>query len=213
MTVEVKALAGRIMKTIKRINSSRLIMPIIITCLSPVNLIKSFSMKEELKKLLFETGAVKTGEFILSSGKKSNLYIDCRKITLHPKGAKLIGKIILDKIKDLKVDAIGGLTLGADPITSAVVTLSDIPGFIVRKKEKEHGTKQKIEGLIEKGWNVVIVEDVSTTGSSALQAIEAVESIGAVVVKVISVVDREEGAAEAFKKYDFDPIFKKNDLL
>jgi orotate phosphoribosyltransferase len=170
-------------------------------------------MKEELKKLLFETGAVKTGEFILSSGKKSNLYIDCRKITLHPKGAKLIGKIILDKIKDLKVNAIGGLTLGADPITSAVVTLSDIPGFIVRKKEKEHGTKQKIEGLIEKGWNVVIVEDVSTTGASALQAIEAVESIGAIVVKVISVVDREEGAAEAFKKYDFDPIFKKTDLL
>jgi len=170
-------------------------------------------MKEELKKLLFETGAVKTGDFVLASGKKSNLYIDCRKITLHPKGAKLIGKIILDKIKDLKVNAIGGLTLGADPITSAVVTLSDIPGFIVRKKEKEHGTKQKIEGLIEKGWNVVIVEDVSTTGASALQAIEAVESIGAIVVKVISVVDREEGAAEVLKKYDFDPILRKSELL
>lgn len=170
-------------------------------------------MKEELKKFLKETGAVKTGEFVLSSGKKSNFYIDCRKVTLHPQGAKLIGKIILEKIKGLKVDAIGGLTLGADPITATVVTLSDLPGFIVRKKAKEYGTQQKIEGLIEKGWNVVIVEDVSTTGASALQAVEAAEAAGAKVVKVISVVDREEGAAEALKNYDFDPIFKKSELV
>jgi orotate phosphoribosyltransferase len=170
-------------------------------------------VKEELIKVLKETGAVKTGEFTLSSGKKSNFYVDCRKATLHPKGAKLIGKIILEKIRDLKVDAIGGLTLGADPITAAVVTLSDIPGFIVRKKAKEHGTQQKIEGLIEKGWNVVIVEDVATTGGSALQAIEAAEAAGAKVVKVISVVDREEGAAKALKKYDFDPICTKSELL
>jgi orotate phosphoribosyltransferase len=170
-------------------------------------------MKEELKKLLKETGAVKTGEFTLSSGKKSNFYVDCRKVTLHPKGAKLIGKIIIDKIKGLKVDAIGGLTLGADPITSAVVTIGEIPGFIVRKKAKEHGTQQRIEGLIKKGWNVVIVEDVATTGASALQAIEAAEAVGAKVIKVISVVDREEGAAEALKTYDFDTIFKKSELI
>jgi len=169
-------------------------------------------LEEQLKKLLFETGAVKTGEFVLSSGKKSNFYIDCRKVTLHPQGAKLIGKIILEKIKGLKVDAIGGLTLGADPIISTVVALSDIPGFIVRKKEKEHGTKQKIEGLIAPGWKVVIVEDVATTGASALEAIQAAEAVGAKVVKVISVVDREEGAAEALKNYNFDPIFKKSEL-
>ena len=168
---------------------------------------------QELKKLLFETGAVKTGEFILSSGKKSNFYIDCRKATLHPQGAKLIGKIVLDKIKDMKADAVGGMTLGADPIVGAVITLGNIPGFIVRKKEKEHGTKQKIEGHIEKGWSVVIVEDVATTGASALQAIEAVEAAGANVVKVISVVDREEGAAKALKEYNFDPILKKSDLM
>ncbi|MDD5382296.1 MAG: orotate phosphoribosyltransferase [Candidatus Margulisbacteria bacterium] len=172
-----------------------------------------FAMLEELKKLLVETGAVKTGEFTLSSGKKSNFYIDCRKVTLHPKGAKLIGKIILDKIKGLKVDAIGGLTLGADPITGAVVTLGDLPGFIVRKKEKEHGTKQKIEGLIEPGWKVVIVEDVTTTGASALEAIAAAEAAGARVVKVISVVDREEGAAAALKNYDFDPILKRSEFF
>jgi orotate phosphoribosyltransferase len=167
----------------------------------------------ELRALLKETGAVKTGEFVLSSGKKSNFYIDCRKVTLHPKGAKLIGRIVLDKIKGLKVDAIGGLTLGADPITGAVVALSDIPGFIVRKKEKEHGTKQKIEGLLEPGWNVVVVEDVATTGGSALQAIEAVEAVGAKVVKVISVVDREEGAAQVLAGYDFDPILHKSDFF
>lgn len=170
-------------------------------------------MYEELKKLLKTTGAVKTGDFTLSSGKKSNIYIDCRKITLHPQGARLIAKIILEKIKGLKIDAIGGLTLGADPITSSVVALSNIPGFIVRKKEKEHGTKQRIEGIIASNYNVVIVEDVATTGSSALEAINAVEEIGSKVVKVISVVDREEGSASALKNYDFDPIFKKSELV
>ena len=170
-------------------------------------------MKEELKQLLFETGAVKTGDFILSSGKHSNLYIDCRKVTLHPRGARLIAGIILEKIKGLKIDAIGGLTLGADPITSSVVALSDIPGFIVRKKEKEHGTRQKIEGLLAPGWKVLIVEDVATSGASALQAIEAVEAAGAKVIKVIAVVDREEGATEALKNYNFDPIFKKSELV
>ena len=170
-------------------------------------------MKQELIKLLKETGAVKFGDFTLASGKKSDFYVDCRKVTLHPKGAKLIGKIILEKIKGIKVDAVGGLTLGADPIIGAVITLSDIPGFIVRKKAKEHGTQQKIEGLIEKGWNVVIVEDVATTGGSAKQAIEAAEAVGAKVVKVIAVVDRQEGASDALKVYDFDPICKKSDLL
>jgi len=167
--------------------------------------------RETLKRLLLDK-AVKTGEFTLASGKKSNFYVDCRKVTLHPEGSKLIGKLVLEKINGLNVDAVGGLTMGADPITSAVVTLGNIPGFIVRKKEKEHGTKQKIEGIIEPGWSVVIVEDVATSGGSALQAINAVEEFGAKVVKVIAVVDREEGAAEALKGYDFDPIFKKSDL-
>ena len=170
-------------------------------------------MKKELKELLKSTGAVKFGDFTLASGKKSDFYVDCRKVTLHPQGAKLIGRIILEKIKDLKVDAVGGMTLGADPIIGAVITLSNIPGFIVRKKAKEHGTQQKIEGIIAKGFDVVIVEDVSTTGGSALQAIEAVEAIGAKVIKVISVVDREEGAATALKNYNFEPILTKAELI
>ena len=170
-------------------------------------------MKQELIKLLKSTGAVKFGDFTLASGKKSDFYVDCRKVTLHPQGAKLIGQIVLDKIKDLKVDAVGGLTLGADPIIGAVITLGNIPGFIVRKKAKEHGTQQKIEGLLEKGWNVLIVEDVATTGGSAKQAIEAAEAAGAKVVKVISVVDRQEGASDALKAYNFDPICTKSELV
>ena len=169
--------------------------------------------KEELLRLLKQQSAFKFGEFTLSSGKKSDFYVDCRKVTLHPQGARLIGRLVLEKIRGLKVDAVGGLTLGADPITSSVVVLSDLPGFIVRKKAKEHGTKQRIEGILQPGWNVVIVEDVATTGGSALEAIEAAEAAGAKVAKVISVVDREEGAKEALAKYDFDPIFKKSELL
>jgi len=168
--------------------------------------------REQLKKLLKEK-AVKLGEFTLASGKKSDFYIDCRKVTLDPAGAKLVGKLILDKIKGLKIDAVGGLTLGADPIVGAVITLGNIPGFIVRKQEKEHGTKQKIEGHIEPGWRVVIVEDVATTGSSALQAIRAAEEAGAKVSKVIALVDREEGSREALAGYDFDTIFKKSELM
>jgi len=177
-------------------------------------LLQSCSMstvRDQLKQLLKDR-AVKIGEFTLSSGKKSNFYIDCRKVTLHPEGARLIGKIILEKIKGLKVDAVGGLTLGADPIIGAVITLSNLAGFIVRKAAKEHGTQQKIEGIIEPGWNVLIVEDVATTGASTLSAIFAAEAAGAKVIKVISVVDREEGSAEALKNYDFDPIFKKSEF-
>lgn len=170
-------------------------------------------LKKELIQVLKETGAFKIGEFTLASGKKSNFYIDCRKVTLDHRGAKLIGQIILEMIKGLPVAAVGGLTLGADPIIGAVITLGNIPGFIVRKKEKAHGTQQKIEGHLQPGWRVLIVEDVATTGGSALQAIAAVEAVGAKVVKVIAVVDREEGAAEALKNYDFEPIIKKGDLV
>lgn len=167
----------------------------------------------ELLNLLKTQAAFKFGDFTLSSGKKSDFYVDCRKVTLHPQGAKLIGKLVLEKIQGLNVNAVGGLTMGADPIIGAVITLGDLPGFIVRKKAKEHGTRQRIEGILQPGWRVLIVEDVATTGGSALEAIQAAEEAGAKVVKVISVVDREEGARAALQDYSFDPIFKKSDLL
>ena len=174
-------------------------------------------LKEKLKKLLLER-AVKSGRFTLSSGKTSDFYIDGKQITLDPEGANLTAQIILEKIKGLPVNAVGGLTLGADPIASAVSVLSaqtnrPLPAFIVRKKTKEHGLQKEIEGIIEPGWKVVIVEDIATTGVSALTAIQAVEKIGCQVVKVICLVDREEGAAEALKDYDFDPIFKRSELM
>ncbi len=180
------------------------------------------NQKSELKKLLFKNQAVKTGEFTLSSGKKSNFYVDGKQATCHPQGAKLIAGIILDKIKDLDAQAIGGLTIGADPIAAAVSLMSQVlsyksqaplPCFIVRKEAKGHGLKKEIEGIIQPNWKVVIVDDVITTASATLKAIEAVEKIGCKVLKVICLVDREEGGAQALAKYDFDPIFKKSELV
>lgn len=176
------------------------------------------NQKSELKNLLFKNQAVKTGEFTLSSGKKSNFYVDAKQATCHPQGAKLIAEIILEKIKGLPVQAIGGLTIGADPLAAAVSVLSagtknPLPCFIVRKEAKGHGLKKEIEGIIQPNWNVVIVDDVITTASATIKAIEAVEKIGCKVLKVICLVDREEGGAQALSKYDFDPIFKKSELI
>ena len=173
--------------------------------------------KLALKKLLKQK-AVKTGNFVLSSGKTSDFYVDCKQITLHPEGSYLTAKIILQKINGLNVEHIGGLTIGADPIAVSVALLSrdtDMPvsAFIVRKEQKEHGMKKEIEGIITPNSNVVIVDDVITTASSTLQAIAAVEKIGCKVVKVICLVDRQEGGAEALCEYNFDPIFTKEELL
>ncbi|MCX5749379.1 MAG: orotate phosphoribosyltransferase [Candidatus Saganbacteria bacterium] len=173
--------------------------------------------KAALKKLL-KQNAVKTGEFTLSSGGKSNFYVDGKQITLHPEGLSLVAEIILDKIKDCKAIGIGGMTIGADPIAAAVAVLSaktgdSIPAFIVRKVQKEHGLQKKIEGIIKPGSNVIIVDDVITKGTATLGAIAAVEEIGCKVVKVICLVDRQEGGAEALQEYDFDPIFRKEELI
>jgi len=175
------------------------------------------SEKEKLKALL-KRFAVRTGEFKLSSGKTSNFYVDGKQATLHPEGAYLIGKIILHKINGLDAKHIGGLTIGADPISTAVAIMSretdsPISAFIVRKAQKEHGLKKEIEGIITPGSKVVIVDDVITTASATLVAIAAVEKIGCKVVKVICLVDRQEGGAEALCEYDFDPIFKKEELI
>lgn len=175
------------------------------------------SDKEQLKTLLKEK-AVKIGEFKLSSGGTSNFYIDAKQITLDPLGSYLTAKIILEKIKELKVDYIGGMMIGADPIAAAVSLLSKdlknpIPAFIVRKQQKEHGLKKEIEGIIKPNSFVVIVDDVITKGTATINAINAVEKIGCKVVRVICVVDRQEGGAETLRDYDFDPIFKKEEFI
>ena len=135
------------------------------------------------------------GEFKLSSGGTSDYYIDCRTTTLDAKGSKLTGEVFTEEIRrqEWKPRAIGGLTMGADPIVVAVSVVSgELDGFLVRKAEKQHGTGQRIEGFGEKGARVVIVDDVCTTGASTVQAIEAAREFGFEVVGAMCLVEREE---------------------
>jgi orotate phosphoribosyltransferase len=146
--------------------------------------------------------ALEFGDFTLASGKKASFYLDCRKVTLHPRGANLVAEGILDVLDDDLPDAIGGLAIGADPITAAVVTLAGqrglpLRGFIVRKEAKAHGKGQAVEGPVQAGDRVVIVEDTVTTGGSSLQAIDRAEAAGLRVMGVIAVVDRLEGGQQA----------------
>src|SRR5580700_696879 len=150
--------------------------------------------RQELLKLLAQK-SFRLGEFKLSSGGTSDYYIDCRTTTLDARGAQLVGEVFLEEIlkQGWKADAIGGLTMGADPIVVAVaVTSGTLNGFLVRKAEKQHGTGQRIEGFHEKGARVVIVDDVCTTGSSTVQAIETAREYGFEVVGAMCLVEREE---------------------
>jgi orotate phosphoribosyltransferase len=155
-----------------------------------------------LLTLLAERSA-RRGHFILSSGRESTLYIDARLTTMSPDGLALIGPIALAALRDTtwRIDAIGGLTLGADPISYAIAYASastDQPlrAFTVRKEPKTHGTAQRIEGPFHEGDHVVVIEDVITTGGSALRAVEAIQNAGGTVVGVLALVDREEGGRE-----------------
>jgi orotate phosphoribosyltransferase len=152
---------------------------------------------------LVKQDALQFGDFTLASGKKSNFYIDCRNVTLSAEGAALIGAGLFDLFERESIDAVGGLTMGADPVLSAVLTVAGIRGrplrgFIVRKEGKQHGAGKLVEGPIRSGDRVAVVEDVTTTGGSALQAVAAVEAIGAKTVCVATVLDRLAGAKEAF---------------
>ena len=156
----------------------------------------------------------------LSSGKRSNYYIDARRVTLSGEGVYLIARIIFDIIKDEDIDAIGGPTLGADPIIGAVIYLSylnhsPIQGFIVRKLSKEYGLQKLIEGPdLKMGSRVVIVDDVVTTGKSTLRAAKAVENSRCKVVEVIALVDRLEGGRDKLEQngFKFIPIFTVDEL-
>ncbi len=156
---------------------------------------------DRLVALLAERSAQR-GNFVLASGRKSTLYIDARLTTMSPEGLALIGPLALQRIGEVgwKVDAVGGLTLGADPISYAIAYASTfsnrmIRAFTVRKEVKDHGTGRLIEGPFLKGDTVVVVEDVITTGGSALRAIEAIRRAGGIVAGVLALVDREEGGA------------------
>ena len=174
-------------------------------------------LKADLLELI-KTKAVVKGERTLASGKKSNYYIDGKQVTLDPQGLFVTAKLILSLLQGTQADAIGGPTLGADPIAAAVALLSSQTGrplkaFIVRKEAKKHGMQKMIEGpKITAGDKVVIIEDVVTTGGSVLKAIEEVENLKARVIKIICLVDRNEGAAETLARYQYSPIFTLKDL-
>jgi orotate phosphoribosyltransferase len=176
-------------------------------------------LKAKLLALLKEE-ALKRGVFVLSSGKTSNYYLDGRIITLSAEGAYLVASIILEMIKDRKIDAIGGPTLGADPIVGAIAALSHInkvpiKTFIVRKATKEHGAQRQIEGpALKKSAKVILVDDVATTGKSIIEAKEALDKIGVAADTAIVIADRLEGAEENLAKagLKLEPIFTIKDF-
>ncbi len=169
---------------------------------------------------LLKKEALKKGKFVLSSGKVSSYYLDGRIITMTPEGAFLVGNIILELIKGRDIDAVGGPTLGADPIVGAVAALSyinkvAIKTFIVRKAAKEHGTQRQVEGPeLKPKSKVIIVDDVATTGKALVEAKEALDKIGVIVSGAIVIVDRNEGAQENLAKagVKLEAIFKIDDL-
>jgi len=168
--------------------------------------------KAKLEKILLQK-SFRLGDFTLSSGKKSDYYVDCRTATTDAEGLYNISELFFDYLEKqkLEIDAVGGLTLGADPIVGGMVALSakrkkPVQGFIVRKEAKGHGTGKLIEGNLKSGWKVAIIEDVITTGASALKAIQAAKDSGAEIKIILAVVDREEGGREEISRLGL-PIF------
>ena len=175
-------------------------------------------LRDRLLDLLCEF-AYKEGDFVLSSGQQSSYYINCKPVTLHPEGALATGRLLLSMLS-ADVEAVAGLTLGADPMVTAVSVVSalgdrPIPALIVRKEAKGHGTMAYIEGpTLSEGANVVVLEDVVTTGKSAMQAVERLRGAGYKVDRVLSLIDREQGGAEFYRSVglEFETVFTIADL-
>ena len=183
--------------------------------------------RERLKELIREK-SLKFGDFTLASGKKAKYYLDGKQVVLDSEGAMLIGEGILELMIEggvLPGDcaggniAIGGMAIGADPITAAVITIAGtrgipLKGCMVRKETKDHGTKKFVEGPVQPGDHIVVVEDVVTTGGSSLLAIERLEAAGLIVDEVIAVIDRMEGGSDAFRNrgYKFRSLFTIEDF-
>lgn len=181
--------------------------------------------RAELRDMIAKD-AILHGDFLLASGKRSKYYLDCKKVTLcNPHALALAARLMLAKIKETEqqksvhVDAIGGLTSGADPLLIAVSQLAyregrKLPAFFVRDEQKSHGTKRTIEGDIPSGQNVVILDDVMTLGNSVLKAVRAAKEVGATVVKIFVLVDREEpDRSDELKAYDWAAIFTVREVL
>ncbi|QJT10190.1 orotate phosphoribosyltransferase [Oceanidesulfovibrio marinus] len=195
-----------------------------------MNIDSKESRRERLAALLIEK-SYREGDFTLTSGRKSDYYFDCKQTALHPEGGYLLGKLLLAEVLAMgeSIHGVGGMTLGADPLVSAVSVLSHaevlagrvnarpLPAFIVRKKPKGHGTDQYLEGLANfpTGAPVVMLEDVVTTGGTLLTACERVAAAGLRVAGIVSVLDRQEGGAEAIAQagYHLVSLFTRSSLL
>jgi len=181
------------------------------------------SRRAELFELI-RTRSFGRGKIMLASGRESDFYFDLRPTTIHPAGATFVGEGIVDALEGIKVDLVGGLEMGAVAVATAVAIAShargrDIGAFFVRKKPKDHGARKLIEGLPKgetlRGKDVVMLEDVTTTGGSALQAVAALREEGANIVLVLTIVDRREGAAETFaaEKLEFRALYTADEFL
>jgi orotate phosphoribosyltransferase len=177
-------------------------------------------MKKRLKEILLAKSVITGREFTLASGKTSNFYVDARITTLDAEGAYLCGKIFLDMLQPFTIDAVGGYSIGADPIVASIAVLSylagkPIPAFIIRKEEKSYGTMKMIEGNFPANARVAIFDDVITTGSSILKGAKQVESQGGKVEVVMAVIDREDGGRHLIEQagYKLLAIFTKSELL
>lgn len=179
-------------------------------------------MKKRLIELVIEKAFRYSEEpaFKLVSGRVSNYYFNCKAVTLHPEGMFLIGNIVFDLIRNFNISGIGGLTLGADPISYAVSYTSylkehPIEAFVVRKTAKAHGTMLWIEGNINSGDRVVIVDDVITTGKSTIEALTRAEEAGLEIIKVIALIDRQEGGREAVEElgYKLEAIITREEVM
>ncbi len=174
--------------------------------------------RDALKQLIHDK-ALKFGDFTLASGKKASYYLDCRQITLDAQGARLIGEGMLELLGSNMPDLVGGMAIGADPITAAILTLAGIKGrplrgVMVRKEPKQHGTGRLVEGPFQPGESIAIVEDVVTTGGSSLLAIEHCEAAGLKIQRALAIVDRLEGGREAFaaRGYELTTLFTIRDF-
>ncbi len=177
-------------------------------------------MSDARKRLLelFKERAFSFGRFKLASGGESNYYINSKKAFLNSEVAALLGDVLWDMTRDLNIQAMGGLEIGAIPMAVAAAVRycregRPLEGFFVRKQAKDHGSQQLVEGVLKPGWRVAVVDDVFTKGTAVLQAIAEVEKMGAEVVAVICIVDRLEGARERMTpRYNYQPMFTIRDF-
>lgn len=174
------------------------------------------SPRDRLREL-FRERAIQFGDFKLASGRSSPYYINSKKVLFHSEAITLLGELLYEATADLEFEAIGGLEVGAIPMSAAALVAfhqhkRTLEGFFVRKHAKAHGSQERVEGQLHPGDRVVVVDDVLTTGGSVLQAINAVEAMGARVLRVVCICDRLQGAQDALSRYDFRPLYTVRDF-